>query len=90
MSAREHVRAITSKGQVTVPKVIRDRLNLGRGAMVRFTVDEEGEVTISRAAPSLEEAYGAVPPSKRPESFQALRDDAINERVSHRFGGERQ
>jgi AbrB family looped-hinge helix DNA binding protein len=90
MLAGEHVRAITTKGQVTVPKVIRDRLNLGPGAMVRFTVEEDGQITISRAALSLEEAYGAVPPIKRPEDFQALRDEAIDQRISRKFGGAEQ
>ncbi|MHB0874859.1 MAG: AbrB/MazE/SpoVT family DNA-binding domain-containing protein [Anaerolineae bacterium] len=51
MAVQEHRRSLTSKGQVTVPKQICDRLGLGPGAMVRFSVDAEGNVTLSRAAP---------------------------------------
>lgn len=86
MSAQEHLRSLTSKGQVTLPKDIRERLRLRPGDMVRFVLDEEGRVIVSRAAPSLEEAYGSVPPLQRPEDFQRLRDDAVEDRVRRKFG----
>ena len=35
---------ITSKGQVTIPKAIRDRLGLAAGDTLEFTVDEEGRI----------------------------------------------
>lgn len=87
MAGEEHVRAMTSKGQVTVPKEIRERLELQPGAMVRFTVEVDGQVTLSRAAPALESGYGAVPPISSPEDFQALRDAAVEEHVTRRFAG---
>mgnify|MGYP000887309675 CR=1 FL=1 len=87
MSTQEHLRALTSKGQVTVPKAIRDRLGLGPGALVRFRVDAHGNVTISRATPSLEEGYGAVQPLSRPEDFRRLHDEAMEERLEAEFGG---
>lgn len=90
MVVEEHLRVITSKGQVTVPKEIRDRLELGPGALVRFRTDAQGNVTISRAAPSLEAGYGAVAPLSRPEDFRRLRDEAIEERVRSKFGAKEQ
>ncbi|NPV07624.1 MAG: AbrB family transcriptional regulator [Anaerolineae bacterium] len=87
MATEEYLRALTSKGQVTVPKEIRDRLNLGPGVLVRFRTDAEGNVTISRAAPSLEAGYGAVSPRSRPEDFQRLHDEAVEERIASKFGG---
>jgi AbrB family looped-hinge helix DNA binding protein len=36
---------ITSKGQVTVPKVFRDRFGLGPGG--HFAVNDRGELTLS-------------------------------------------
>lgn len=78
---------MTSKGQVTVPKEIRERLDLGPGSMVRFSVDESGQVVISRAGVSLQKGYGAVRPIRQPEEFQALRDEAIDEHVGRRFLG---
>jgi len=88
MTNREQVRRMTSKGQVTVPKQMRERLQLQPGSLVRFSLGAEGEVIISRAAPSLEEAYGAVAPLRRPEDFEKLRDEAIEERVMSKFGRE--
>jgi AbrB family looped-hinge helix DNA binding protein len=40
---------LTSKGQVTVPKAVRDLLGLRPGSEVRFRRDAAGAVTIERA-----------------------------------------
>ena len=37
---------VTSKGQVTIPKEIRDYLKLDAGCKVDFVIDENGEVRI--------------------------------------------
>ncbi len=37
---------ITSKGQVTIPKEIRDYLKLETGSKVDFVIDENGEVKV--------------------------------------------
>jgi AbrB family looped-hinge helix DNA binding protein len=41
---------LTSKGQVTIPKRIRDTLGLGPGSQVEFDVDEQGRIIIRKAA----------------------------------------
>jgi len=38
---------LTSKGQVTIPKAIRDRLGLKPGHRVEFAADREGRVIVS-------------------------------------------
>jgi AbrB family looped-hinge helix DNA binding protein len=40
---------VTVKGQVTVPKPIRDRLGLAAGSRVSFVVEPDGRVTLRRA-----------------------------------------
>lgn len=40
---------ITSKGQVTIPKHIRDALQLEAGNAVDFLVNRQGEVVLQRA-----------------------------------------
>ena len=35
---------VTSKGQITIPKGIRDRLGINPGDRLEFTVDEEGNL----------------------------------------------
>lgn len=42
---------VTEKGQVTIPKAIRDRLGIGPGSEVRFVV-EEGRVRLVGAETS--------------------------------------
>lgn len=42
---------LTSKGQVTIPKRIRDELQLVPGAAVEFSVNQMGEVVLHRARP---------------------------------------
>ena len=52
----KHVSNLTSKGQVTIPKDIRDRLGLKSGQKVRFDIDEDGNARILRPDPEAEEA----------------------------------
>jgi len=40
---------LTSKGQVTIPKKVRDALKLSPGSAVEFTVNESGEVIVRRS-----------------------------------------
>jgi len=37
---------VTEKGQVTIPKEIRDRLNIGPGSEVDFVADEKGVMLV--------------------------------------------
>jgi antitoxin PrlF len=40
---------LTTKGQVTIPKPIRDRLGIGPGSAVEFEIAQDGRVILSRA-----------------------------------------
>ena len=42
---------VTVKGQVTIPKAIRDRLGLVPGARVAFDIDADGRVILRKAEP---------------------------------------
>ena len=42
---------LTSRGQVTIPKHIRDALHLQPGAAVEFAINSGGEVVLHRARP---------------------------------------
>lgn len=41
--------SVTSKGQVTIPKPVRDRLGLTAGDKVSFRLNDQGQVVIERA-----------------------------------------
>lgn len=47
---------ITIKGQVTIPKHIRDSLGLSPGSSVDFAVNDEGDVVIRKVAVSRPQA----------------------------------
>lgn len=46
MSVTETAR-VTSKGQLTVPKPIRDRLGISEGTTVAFEINDDGTVTLT-------------------------------------------
>lgn len=62
---------LTSKGQVTIPKRIRDELKLLPGAPVQFSVNAAGEVVLHRPRPA-SGARRRAPPDR----FEAVRGRA--------------
>jgi AbrB family looped-hinge helix DNA binding protein len=57
------ITTITTKGQVTIPKEIRDYLNVDTGSKVDFVIDENGIVTLIRPgmkSATLEEMETAI------------------------------
>jgi antitoxin PrlF len=79
---------LTVKGQVTIPKQIRDALGLRPGMPVDFAVNREGQVVIQNAVASartqpdrFEAARGKADIKWRTQELMALlRDDTGNER----------
>lgn len=51
---------ITSKGQVTIPKSIRDKLDLQKGDVLSFDIEPEGKITIKPEKESPDTAYGIL------------------------------
>ena len=49
MSIIHEVATMTAKGQITVPKPIRQALGADAGTKVAFELHENGDVTVSRA-----------------------------------------
>jgi AbrB family looped-hinge helix DNA binding protein len=73
---------ITSKGQVTIPKPVRDALNLKKGDAVVFRV-LEGEKAILARTPNLLDLAGSVPvpPKLRGLSWDDVRGRAWTAQV---------
>jgi AbrB family looped-hinge helix DNA binding protein len=61
---------LTSKGQVTIPKRIRDELQLLPGSPVEFSVNAAGEVVLHRWLSA------ARAPRPAPDRFEAVRGRA--------------
>jgi len=58
---------LTSKGQVTIPKQIRDALNMAPGCSVQFAVNREGDVVIHKVGARA---------SRKPDRFETARGKA--------------
>ena len=58
---------LTSKGQVTIPKRIRDALSLAAGCAVDFAVNRDGDVVIHKAGARAK---------RKPDRFEAARGKA--------------
>jgi len=55
---------VTSKGQVTIPKPLRDRLGIKPGSAVQFELAPDGQVTLRKVGKG---------PSKRVRRLEAFR-----------------
>jgi len=82
LKVKEVVRALSSKGQVTVPAEVRRLLGVGPSDKVVFRI-ADGRVELWAAPMTLEDTFGAVKPLQQPEDFRGLRETARRERVQH-------
>lgn len=67
---------VTSKGQATIPKAIRDQLNLKTGDRVEFVVEEDGRVVLVPATIHVSELRGIMPRPRKTASLEEM-DTAI-------------
>lgn len=67
---------ITAKGQVTVPKVIRDKLRLKPGDRIDFLLDASGELRVAPVTASVKQLKGMVPRPTKPVTLEQM-DEAI-------------
>lgn len=72
---------ITSKGQVTIPKEIRDTLLLQTGDKIDFTLTERGQVVLKPVTRRVDDLFGRLrKPSQKTLSTQEM-DAAIKKRA---------
>lgn len=74
---------ITAKGQVTVPKPIRDKLKLKPGDRVDFVLDAGDEVRVVPVTASVRQLKGMVPKPREPVTLEQM-DDAIAKAYARR------
>ncbi len=74
---------LTSKGQVTIPKSIRDRLSLKTGDRLIFRLDSRGDIRVQRESPpKAEQLQGLLRhlAGKAPVSVEEMRE-AVRKRA---------
>ena len=73
---------VTGKGQITIPKSVREALRLGPGDRLDFFIQEEGRVLVQPATPRVIDLKGILyRKGARPVSVEEMRA-AVIRRVS--------
>ena len=76
----------TTKGQVTIPKAVRDHLKLETGARLDFVIGDDGTVVVKPVTRHVRELAGLLHrPGRRRLSVQEM-DEAIGSHLRKRFG----
>ncbi len=76
--------AITTKGQITLPKAIRDKLGVKPGDRVTFREQADGKIVVESASVDLLSLCGILKPKVRGVTVEGM-NDAIGEAIVARF-----
>jgi antitoxin PrlF len=63
---------VTTKGQVTVPKPVREHLNLTKGDRIEFLIGVDGKVTIVAATEDVRKLKGIVSKPAKPVTVEDM------------------
>ena len=78
------IATLTSKGQVTIPKEVRDRLRLRAGDRVEFVVAEDGTVRVRPVRRDIRDLAGILHDPKR----KPLTVEEMNRIIGKGWAGE--
>ena len=71
---------VTSKGQITLPKAVRERLRIDTGDRVDFLVNEQGDVVLRPFGSDVKELRGLLQSRrKRPVSVEDMNKAILRE-----------
>ena len=74
---------LTSKGQVTIPKEVREALGLETGDRIDFVAERPGEYKVVPATRDIRDLKGIVPKPKKPVTVEEM-NRAIARRAAAR------
>ncbi len=72
---------ITSKGQITLPKAVRERLKLRTGDKVAFAVNKNDETVMKPITRSVEQVFGILHKKGRKSASVVDMDRAIKRKM---------
>jgi len=76
---------LTTKGQVTIPKIIRESLKLNTGDKIEIIVTEKREAIIRPVSKKVDDIFCKLhKPGRKAVSLEAM-DDAIRNRMMDKF-----
>ncbi len=70
---------LTSKGQITLPKSVRDRLGLGWGDRIEFIAADSGSVVLRPVGRRVRNLYSFLTPDSSEAVVLGQLDDALSE-----------
>ncbi len=74
-----HIAAVTSKEQVTIPKAVRKALKIEGKDQLLFVLEEDRVVVVPLHHRSLSELYGILSPTRPYPGHQTIRGELQNE-----------
>lgn len=72
---------LTSKGQITLPKPVRDKLGLEAGDRVDFVMNPDGHFAVVPIKSSIKSLKGCIPKPAKPVSIEDM-NAAIRRRAA--------
>ena len=76
---------VTTKGQVTIPKAVRDHLKLETGARLDFVIEDDGTVVVKPVTRHVRELAGLLHrPGRRRVTVREM-NEAIGAHLRKRF-----
>jgi antitoxin PrlF len=73
---------LTSKGQITIPKEIRERLLLHAGDKLDFNLTDAGSVILTPVTRRVDEVFGRLRKPGQPALTPAEMDAAVHRRMT--------
>jgi antitoxin PrlF len=77
---------LTTKGQVTIPKAVRDHLRLDTGARVDFIIEDDGTVVLRPLTRHVRELAGLLHRPGQPPLSAGQMNERVGARLRKRFG----
>ena len=76
---------LTNKGQVTIPKSVRDSLRLHPGDKLEFVINKNGEALFRPVTRRVDDVFGRLrKPERKPVSVEQI-DAAIRQKIRASF-----
>ena len=76
---------ITSKGQVTIPKAVRDSLHLRTGDRIEFVIRGQSEALLRPVTKSVDEVFGKLHQADQPAKTVEEMNGAVSRALQKRL-----
>jgi antitoxin PrlF len=75
---------LTTKGQITIPKSVRDSLHLHSGDRIAFVLHGDSEAVLKPITKSVDDVFGTLHAPSQPQRTVAEMNQAVANRIRSR------